>query len=77
MRQRRTEGDTCVIPTLSSSLRNRENIAVGRTTDVVDNVDAAGERLSPSGVWTSLLSSLRFAETVLDRIAGGTSLRSP
>ena len=32
-----------VIPTLSSSLGNRENIAVGRTTDVVDNVDAAGE----------------------------------
>ena len=44
MRQRGTEGDTFVIPTLSGSLRNRENIAVGRTTDVVDNVEAAEER---------------------------------
>jgi hypothetical protein len=77
MRQRRTEADTCVIPTLSSSLRNRENIAVGRTTDVVDNVDAAGE--PDLAIWSldKWFEELRFVETVLDRIAGGTSLRSP
>ena len=44
MRQRGTEGDTFVTPPLSDSLRNRENIAAERSTDVVANVEAAEER---------------------------------
>ena len=44
---------------------------------VVDNVDAAGE--PDLAVWSldKCFEQLRFAETVLDRIAGGASLRSP
>jgi hypothetical protein len=44
---------------------------------VVDNVDAAGE--PDLAVWSldKCFEQLRFAETVLDRIAGGTPLRSP
>lgn len=57
---------------LSSSLRNRENIAVERTPDVVDNVELAGER--DLAIWSldKCFEQLRFWETALDRIAGGT-----
>ena len=44
MRQQRTEGVTFVTPPLSGSFRNRENIAVERSTDVVANVEAGEER---------------------------------
>ncbi len=56
---------------LSSSLRNRENIAVERTPDVVDNVELAGER--DLAIWSldKCIEQLRFAETVLDRILAG------
>jgi len=47
---------------LSSSLRNHENIAVERTPDVVDNVELAGERDLPCGVWTSVLKSYSWCK---------------
>jgi DnaK suppressor protein len=57
---------------LSSRLRNRENIAVERTPDVVDNVELAGER--DLAIWSldKRFEQLRFVEAALDRIAGGT-----
>jgi hypothetical protein len=61
---------------LSSSLGNHEDIVVERTPDVLDNVELAGER---DAIWSldKCFEQLRFVETALDRIDGGTSLRSP
>ena len=57
---------------LSSSLRNRENIAIEKASDVVDNVELAGER--DVAIWSldKCFEQRRFVETALDRIAGGT-----
>jgi RNA polymerase-binding transcription factor DksA len=73
MRRLRTEGGTGVTPTqISSSLRNRGNIAVERASDVVDNVELAGER--DLAIWSldKCFEQRRFVETALEHIAGGT-----
>ncbi|MEO8052963.1 MAG: TraR/DksA family transcriptional regulator [Acidobacteriota bacterium] len=57
---------------LWSSLRNRENVAVERTPDVLDDVELAWER--DLAIWSldKRFAQVRFVEAALDRIADGT-----
>jgi DnaK suppressor protein len=57
---------------LSSSLRNRENIAVERTPDTLDDVELAGER--DLAIWSldKCFAQVRFVEAAQARIADGT-----
>ncbi len=57
---------------LSSRLRNRENIAVERTSDVLDDVDLSAER--DITIWSldKGFAQLRHVTAALDRVAAGT-----
>ena len=57
---------------LSSSLRNRENIAVERTPDALDEVELAGERDLAISSLDKCFAQVRLVEAALARIAGGT-----
>lgn len=57
---------------LSGSLRNRENVTVERTPDVLDDVVLASER--DLGIWSldKRFAQARFVKAALDRVADGT-----
>ena len=57
---------------LSSRLQNRENIAVERTPDVLDDVDLSVER--DLTIWSLDMgvAQLRYVTAALDRVAAGT-----
>ena len=55
---------------LSSSLRNRENIAVERTPDALDEVELAGERDLAISSLDKCFAQVRLVEAALARIAG-------
>ena len=57
---------------LFSSLRNRENIAVERTPDALDDVELAGER--DLALWSlgKCFAQVRSVEAALARVANGT-----
>jgi DnaK suppressor protein len=57
---------------LSSSLRNRENIAVERTPDALDEVELAGERDLAISSLDKCSAQIRLVEAALARIADGT-----
>ncbi len=57
---------------LSSRLRNRENIAVERTSDVLDDVELSVKR--DITIWSldKGFAQLRYVTAALDRVAAGT-----
>ncbi len=57
---------------LSRRLRNRENIAVERTPDVLDGIDLSVER--DITIWSldKGFTELRYVTAALDRVAAGT-----
>jgi DnaK suppressor protein len=57
---------------LSSRLRNRENITVERTPDVLDDIELSVER--DLAIWSldRGFAQLRYVTAALDRIADGT-----
>ena len=57
---------------LSSNLRNRENIAVERTPDALDEVELAGERDLAISSLDKCFAQIRLVEAALARIADGT-----
>jgi len=57
---------------LSSNLRNRENIAVERTPDALDEVELAGERDLAISRLDKCSAQIRLVEAALARIADGT-----
>ena len=62
---------------LSTTLRNRENISVERTPDVLDDVELAGER--DLAIWSldKCFTQLRLTQAALDRVAEQTYGRCP
>lgn len=57
---------------LSSRLRNRENITVERTPDVLDDIELSVER--DLTIWSldKGFAQLRYVTAALDRVAAGT-----
>ena len=57
---------------LSNTLGKRQNIAVERAPDALDDLEHAGERNLAMWSLEKHFAQLRFVEAALDRIAAGT-----